>query len=125
MNAEAFYGFMIENKRTNEFIGIMGLQLGNSKFRRGEIWYKLMPEQWSKGFGTEVTQEIIGFGFTKLNLHRIEAGCACDNLGSIRVLEKSGFLREGRKRKVLPLKSGWSDGYDYGLLKEEWQVRTI
>ncbi|TYP70004.1 ribosomal-protein-alanine N-acetyltransferase [Aquimarina intermedia] len=79
-----------------------------------------MPEQWRKRFGTEVTQEIIRFGFAKLNLHRIEAGWACENIGSVRVLEKSGFVREGRKRKVLPFKSGWSDAYIFAILKEDW-----
>ncbi|WP_378184648.1 GNAT family N-acetyltransferase [Aquimarina sp. W85] len=120
MNAQIFYGFVIEDKVTNEYIGIIGLQLGNLKYSRGEVWYKLMPEQWNKGFGTEVTKEIVKFGFKELKLHRIEAGCACDNLSSIRVLEKSGFLREGKKRKVLPLKSGWSDGFDYAILHEDW-----
>jgi len=54
----------------------------------------------------------LDFGFNTLKLHRIEAGCAVNNLGSIKVLEKVGMLYEGRERKTLPLKSGWSDNFE-------------
>lgn len=62
---------------------------------------------------------MLEFGFTELNLHRIEAGCAVENTGSIRVLEKVGMIREGRKRKVLPLKNGWSDNFHYAILSSD------
>ncbi len=78
--------------------------MGNRKYRNAEVWYKLHTDYWGNGFGTECLTEIISFGFDKLNLHRIEAGCAVENTGSVRVLEKVGMFKEGRKRKVLPLK---------------------
>lgn len=77
------------------------------------------PDYWNKGFGTETLHEILNFGFEKLQLHRIEAGCAVDNIASIKVLEKVGMNREGRKRQVLPLKSGWSDNYEYAILSTD------
>ena len=69
-----------------------------------------------KGYATEALKEILRFGFDQLNLHRIEAGCAVENVASIKVLEKAGMQREGRKRQVLPLKSGWSDNFEYAIL---------
>lgn len=62
-------------------------------------------------------------GFDHLKLHRIEAGCAVANTGSVKVLEKAGMLKEGRKRKVLPLKEGWSDNYEFAMLEEDWENR--
>ena len=59
---------------------------------------------------------IINFGFDDLKLHRIEAGCAVENIGSIRVLEKVGMNLEGRKRQNLPLKNGWSDNFEYAIV---------
>jgi RimJ/RimL family protein N-acetyltransferase len=35
------------------------------------------------------------------------------------VLEKAGMLREGRLRQVLPLKSGWSDNFEYSILETD------
>ena len=59
------------------------------------------------------------YGFKELRLHRIEAGCAVENFGSIKVLEKVGMKKEGRKRKSLPLKSGWSDSFEYAILSTD------
>ena len=59
------------------------------------------------------------FGFEDLKLHRIEAGCAVDNIGSFTVLKKVGMLREAHTRQLLPLKSGWSDNYGYAILSTD------
>jgi len=50
----------------------------------------------------------------------VEAGCAVDNLASVKVLEKSGFTREGRSRKLLPIRGEWADNYFYSILEEEF-----
>ena len=52
---------------------------------------------------------------------RIEAGCAIDNIGSIKVLEKTGFIKEGTGRQVLPLLSGWSDNYEFAILEIDYK----
>ena len=111
--------FAIEQNMTQKFIGLISIKLGKEKFKSGEVWYKLHADYWNKGYGTEALHEILNFGFEKLQLHRIEAGCAVDNIGSIKVLEKVGMTREGRKRQVLPLKSGWSDNYEYAILSTD------
>lgn len=113
------YTFAIEERNTNQFIGLFGLKLGTKKYRRGEVWYKLHLDHWGKGFGTEALNRVLDFGFDDLNLHRMQAGCAVDNIGSIKVLEKAGMLREGRGRQLLPLKWGWSDNFEYAILKTD------
>ncbi|PCJ66570.1 MAG: GNAT family N-acetyltransferase [Bacteroidetes bacterium] len=110
------YTFAIETIQNNQFIGLFGLKLGNKKYNRGEIWYKIHSDFWNNGYATESLKAIINFGFNTLNLHRIEAGCAVDNISSVKVLEKVGMIREGRGRLMLPLKSGWSDNYQYSIL---------
>lgn len=109
----------IELLKSHEFIGLMGLNLGSPKFRIAEVWYKLHSDYWGQGYATEALKRILEYGFTELKLHRIEAGCAVDNKGSIRVLEKVGMTREGRKRKVLPLKNGWSDNFHFAILETD------
>ncbi len=113
------YTFAIENKWNKEFIGLFGLKLWSEKHRRGEVWYKIDPQHWNKGYATEAVLAVLDFGFEELNLHRIQAGCAVDNIGSFKVLEKAGMIREGRGRKVLPLKSGWSDNFEYAILETD------
>lgn len=113
------YTFAIELIPGREFVGLIALRLAHSKFRSGEVWYKLHPDYWRKGYATEALNRLLDFGFSELHLHRIEAGCAVANIGSIKVLEKVGMLREGRKRQVLPLKTGWSDTYEYAILASD------
>ncbi len=83
------------------------------------MWYKIHPVYWNKGYATETLIAVINFGFDHLKLHRIQAGCAVDNTGSIKVLEKAGMTREGRGRKILPLVTGWSDNYEYSILESD------
>jgi len=112
--------FKIESKKTKNFIGLIAINLGTEKFKNAEVWYKLLPDFWKQGYATEALKRILEFGFNTLELHRIEAGCAVENMGSIRVLEKVGMTREGRKRKVLPLKTGWTDNYSFAILEEDF-----
>ena len=110
------FTFAIELNDTKEFIGLIGINLGKEKYRNAEVWFKLDSAFWNKGFATESLKKVIVYGFETLALHRIEAGCAIENIGSITVLEKAGMLREAHRRQLLPLKSGWSDNYEYAIL---------
>jgi [ribosomal protein S5]-alanine N-acetyltransferase len=110
------FTFVIETSDENKFVGLIAINLGKPQYKNAEVWYKISPYFWSKGFATEALNKIISFGFIDLNLHRIEAGCAIDNIGSIKVLEKVGMKREAHTRQLLPLKSGWSDNYGYAIL---------
>lgn len=113
--------FTINLQSNDEFLGLISLRIGNPKYSIASIWYKLHPSFWGKGYATEAAKAILKFGFEEVGLHRIEAGCAVDNIGSVRVLEKIGMIREGHKRKVLPLKTGWSDNYEFAILEEDWK----
>lgn len=116
------YVLAIEIKKTKQFIGLIALVLGKLNFRNAEVWYKIHGDHWNKGYSTEALNEILRFGFKELNLHRIEAGCAIDNIASIRVLEKTGFIREGTKRKNLPIRGNWYDSFSYAILAEEYHL---
>lgn len=115
------YTFAIENRTNADFIGLFGLKPWAPRFRAAEVWYTISPSLWGKGMATEVLTKALDFAFNELELHRIQAGVAVDNVGSIRVLEKSGFSREGRAREILPLATGWSDNYTYAILASDVQ----
>lgn len=114
------FTFLIETTIDSIFVGIIGLDLIKLHYKNAEVWYKLSPEIWGKGYATEALETIIRFGFENLKLHRIEAGCAIDNIPSYKVMEKCGMIREAHRRKLLPLKTGWSDNYEYAILEEDY-----
>ncbi len=111
-----FYTFYIQHAQSNEFIGLIALNLGRLNFKIAEVWYKIHPDHWKQGYATEALKSILQFGFDNLKLHRIEAGCAVENIASINVLEKAGMIKEGSKRKVLPIRGNWIDNYFYAIL---------
>lgn len=115
------YIFCIKQFDTNQFVGLIALMLGKVNFKIAEVWYKTLPQYWRYGFATEALKQLLYFGFTDLCLHRIEAGCAVENIASIKVLEKVGMRREGRKRKVLPIRGSWVDNYLYAMLDTDFQ----
>lgn len=83
-----------------------------------------MPEYWRQGLTTEALTQILYFGFTGLELHRIEAGCAVENIASIKVLKKAGMIKDGSKRKVLPIRGNWVDNYIYAILETDFFVQA-
>ncbi|WP_230036475.1 GNAT family N-acetyltransferase [Chryseobacterium sp. Bi04] len=111
------FGVNLINEDT--FIGLIGINLGKEHYKNAEVWFQLHYKFWNQGFATESLNKILDFGFENLKLHRIEAGCAIENIGSISVLEKVGMLREAHTRKLLPLQSGWSDNYGYAILSTD------
>jgi [ribosomal protein S5]-alanine N-acetyltransferase len=113
------YTWKIIIMETNEFAGIAGMSLSCDKFRLGEIYYKLLPDHWGKGYATEVAKTLIKSGFGIFMLHKVEAGVATENIKSVRVLEKSGMTREGLRRKILPIRGEWKDNYHYAIVEDD------
>jgi RimJ/RimL family protein N-acetyltransferase len=62
-------------------------------------------DQWGRGYASEAIGLVRGFAFSALDLHRLEAGCYAENIGSIRAFEKAGFQIEA----VLPSR-WWCEG---------------
>jgi len=119
------YVFAIELNDTHPFIGLIAINLGRPKFRRAEVWFKIHKDHWNNGYTTEALLKILAFGFNHLHLHRIEAGCAVENIASARVIEKAGMIREGMCRKDLPIRDTWKDSYSYAILEEEFNLKHI
>jgi [ribosomal protein S5]-alanine N-acetyltransferase len=113
------YIFAVELTGKNIFTGLAGINPGKEKYRNAEVWFKFHPKYWNRGYATETLKKLIEFCFNDLKLHRIEAGCAIGNTGSIKVLEKAGMKREAHTRQLLPLSSGWSDNYGYAILSTD------
>ena len=53
-----------------------------------------------------------------LKLHRLEAACIPTNQASIRLLEKTGFTREGYAREYLCINGIWQDHLLYARITD-------
>lgn len=114
------YVYIMEDKISRQALGMFGLTLGKPHYRNAEVWYKINPAYWNKGYASEALRAVLNFGFNTLHLHRIEAGCAVENTASVKVLEKAGFTKEAHTRKLLPIRGQWHDNFGFAILEEDF-----
>ena len=85
-----------------EAAGGVGLFLRQDVERRGaEIGYWLGEAHWGRGLMTGVVRDLTGWAFDEFDLLRIFAVVFEWNPASCRVLEKAGYVLEGRLRRAV------------------------
>ena len=78
-------------------VGSIGLQLHDDVERvSAELGYWLGEAFWGRGITSEAVRAVTAHAFEAFALTRVYALPFAHNIGSIRVLEKAGFVREGR-----------------------------
>lgn len=103
--------------------GWITLVVSNWEHGLAEVGYALSTVFQSRGVMSEALAMLLDDLFHNTLLERIEARCAVENLGSQRVLEKSGFAREGRLNGYFKLRGRRVDNYLYALLREDYLSR--
>lgn len=115
------YNFGIFDSDTSNLIGHISLyNIKRLPFLSGFVGYSIDEREIGRGIATEAVQLVTNFAFSRLALHRIEAYVSPRNHGSVAVLEKSGYLREGLLRKILYINGVWEDHYIYAVVEEDF-----
>lgn len=118
----SFMLFLMMDKATQKIIGRCGLHNWNTDHQRAEIGYVMIEEGFKqKGLMSEAVVSVIDFGFRKLNLHRIEALVGKDNLASLKIIKKNGFVKEGLMREHYKTQNGFEDSMVFSLLQSEYK----
>lgn len=107
-------------RESGRVVGTCSLINIDAPHRRAELGYALNREFWGGGYATEMVELVIAFAFGPMNLHRLEADVHPENTGSIKVLEKQGFRREGYLRERWHHLGRIEDGVFFGLLRPDW-----
>ncbi|MCP3739373.1 GNAT family N-acetyltransferase [Rossellomorea sp. BNER] len=104
------YQFGIFLNDHNQLIGTINLfGVLRGSLQNCFIGYFLDKKHNGKGYTTEAVKLMVEYAFEKLHIHRIEAGVIPHNIGSIRVLEKAGFHKEGIAIKNVKINGRWED----------------
>ena len=114
------FTFGIVPIESNHAVGVVDLTDVNRSDQKAELGYWLGRDYWGRGIMTEAVGLILNFGFNQLNLHRISADVFEPNLASQKVLEKSGFVREGLAREARFKEDHWYNMVCYGLLSRDF-----
>eukprot|EP01035_Chromulina_nebulosa_P058783 gene58783-80511_t len=88
----------------------------------GTLGYWVGQPFAGRGVATAAVKAMTGFAFRSARLHRLEASCLPTNLGSRRVLEKAGFVKEGEARAYLKINGAWADHVLFGLVADDVAV---
>src|SRR3972149_2462202 len=97
-------------------------ELSRASFRRRGVTQSCTLGYWigakyaQQGYMTAAIRAVTPFVFDSLELHRLDAACLPSNAASIKLLEKTGFKREGLARRYLRINGVWQDHLLYALL---------
>ena len=114
-----------QNPQTNfaidlagEVIGVIGFDMRVDVYRKAPLLgYWLSEDFWGNDIMTEAVKLIVNYGFKNLDIIRIQAGVLSNNPGSMRVLEKAGFIKEGILNNGIIKNGEILDEHIFGICK--------
>lgn len=114
------YAFFLFETDGDKLLG--GLTLSN--VRRGvtqacTLGYWIGTPHAAQGHMTAGVSAVIPFVFDSLSLHRLEAACLPHNDASMKLLDRTGFTREGIARRYLKINGVWQDHMTFALLEDD------
>ena len=127
-NADGHY-FCICEKLTGRFMGGIGYTITDIT-PLGKIvhmGYMLLPEYHGYGYMPEAVKKVIEFAFTKDDCIRITTGCVKAHEASRKVMEKTGFRKEGERIKAQYHDGVMKDRLEYTINRDEfiWERNRI
>jgi ribosomal-protein-alanine N-acetyltransferase len=133
-NAEQFAEFIRRSRRPDtvcflvcriadrSIVGAINLsQIFFGGFRSAYLGYYVGDAYAASGYMTEALQLMLRYAFTRLRLHRIEANIQPDNVASLALVRRAGFVQEGFSRRYLKIAGRWRDHERWAILVEDWK----
>lgn len=111
--------FELYDRDSNNLIGACGYHTWYPQHERAEIGYHLAEGYRGIGLMSEAMPDILKFGFTEMELNRIEAQIEPHNLPSIRLIRKMGFQFEGYLRQNFKSGQKFEDSCLYARLRSD------
>jgi [ribosomal protein S5]-alanine N-acetyltransferase len=90
-------------------------------FQNAYLGYAVAEKANGRGYATEAVRAAVRIAFEELGLHRVQAAVMPRNAGSIRVLEKVGFRREGLAGGYLLINGTWEDHVLFAVTRNEYR----
>src|SRR5262245_19657818 len=103
----------------DQLIGTCGFNEWSRIHRWAELAYDLAQAHWGKGLMRQAVVAVLQWAFRQDQVDRVHAFVRVDNKRSGRLLERSGFVREGCLRSYRLCRGQPHDFYIYGLLRSD------
>ena len=133
---EAFYAFLKRSRsddcesflicRTEDgaIVGTINLsQIFRGGFQNAYLGYYVGEVYAGQGYMTEALRLMLRYAFVELKLHRVEANIQPENVASIALVRRVGFVLEGYSRRYLKICGRWRDHERWALIAEDWRAK--
>lgn len=116
-----YYRWAVILKENGKCIGQIAYFLVDVKNHFAEIEYCIGADFQCRGLATEATKAVIEYGFSKINLHKVQICTKTINHPSQRVIEKCGFHYEGTLRDYFYMDGEYIGRLYYSILADEYK----
>ena len=113
----------IERRSDGQLIGTCGLFKWNRAWRNCTLGYELVRDAWGQGYMREALRSALAWGFEQMALNRVDAQIHPENTPSLKLVERLGFVHEGRLRECGYWLGAYHDLLQYGLLRRDHAAR--
>jgi RimJ/RimL family protein N-acetyltransferase len=103
----------------DQLVGTCGFAEWSRDHRWAELAYDLAQAHWGRGLMRQAVAAVLQWTFRQDQVDRVQAFVRVDNTRSERLLERSGFVREGCLRSFRVCRGQPHDFYIYGLLRSD------
>jgi ribosomal-protein-alanine N-acetyltransferase len=115
-DTECFFICRVEDGAIAGFIGLT--QIAHGSFRSAYLGYYIGEPFARRHYMTEALQLLLRFAFHDLRLHRLEANIQPNNVPSIAVVRRAGFVKEGFSERYLKIGGKWRDHERWAILSD-------
>ncbi|HTD38734.1 MAG TPA: GNAT family N-acetyltransferase [Candidatus Limnocylindrales bacterium] len=110
---------LARERTTNELVGIVSFsEIVMGVFRSAYTGYWGYARTGGRGLMTEALREAVRFAFGELGLHRVEANIQPENVRSITLARRAGFVKEGFSPKYLFIGGAWRDHERWAIVDD-------
>jgi ribosomal-protein-alanine N-acetyltransferase len=103
------YQFLLKNE-AGQILGRVNLSsVKRAHFESAVLGYRIAEHASGNGYASEAVRQILEIAFDRLGLMRIESDARAENVGSVRVLERNGFVQYGHSKRSFQLDGIWYD----------------
>jgi ribosomal-protein-alanine N-acetyltransferase len=104
---QAFQYLVIEDERIVGRVNLTAVR--RTHFQSADLGYRIGEHDGGRGIASRAVALCLEQAFGSLGLLRVEAVARPENRGSVRVLERNGFVRFGHSRRSFQLGGRWFD----------------
>jgi [ribosomal protein S5]-alanine N-acetyltransferase len=110
------FGLTFDDRLVGQVV-VSGITLGSARW--AQVGYWIDKGHAGRNITTVAVALVCDHLMQSLRLHRVELAIRPENVASIRVAEKLGFVEEGMRRRYLHIAGAWRDHLAYSVTAED------